>query len=223
MMTLPRPISGRRSNRNDGPLIRRLKRGDEDAFTELVNLYKRRAFSVAYRILNNIEDAKEISQEAFVRVYRSIDRFREDSNFYTWFYRILVNLCMDAKKKKGIASVPFSFFRRNDGSDNQIVETWSGNTKMDGPLDSLLNKELNDKITAAIDALPEKQRTVFILRNYEAMSLKDIAESMHCAEGTVKSHLSRAVRGLRGQLGHVSEQASISGGCKDEKMREVQR
>ncbi len=181
----------------DDILVYRFKQGDEKAFNALVNLYKHKAFAIAFHFANNVEDAQELSQEAFMKVYNSIDRFRQDSGFYTWFYRILINLCLDFNKKKRVKSIPFSQFFKKNSNNMNFEEGIEDNKKTEQPLGRLISKEKNREIDAAIALLPGNQRVVFILRNYEGMPIKEIAACMDCKEGTVKSHLHRAVRKLR--------------------------
>ena len=185
---------------DDRLLVQRVKQGDERAFAELVTRYQDKAFRIIYRFTNNVEDAKDLSQEAFVRVYRSIGRFKEGSSFYTWFYRILINLCIDFRRSRSIL-IPFSQLRKREGFNESLEEALVEDEGQANLAKVLLTRELNEKITQAIEALSAKQRTVFILRNYEGLALKEIAEVMNCAQGTVKSHLARAIGRLENMLG----------------------
>ncbi len=185
----------------DDILVQRFKQGDEKAFNALVNLYRQKAFAIALTFVNNIEDAQELSQEAFIKVYNSIDKFRQQSGFYTWFYRILINLCLDFKKKKQVKTILFSQFKKNNSGPMNFAEQIKDPKNNDHPLRRLISKEKNKEIEAAIALLPGNQRMVFILRNYEGMSIKEIAACMDCREGTIKSHLHRAVKKLRESLG----------------------
>ncbi len=180
---------------DDQILVHRFQDGDRKAFSILVNRYKKKAFAIAFHYVNNVDDAKELSQEAFFKAYKAMNSFKQQSNFYTWFYKILVNQCLDFKKKKRIASTPFSQFNHLDHKEN-----FSDNImdKTNQPADkTIISKEEMETIEVAISKLPDKQRIVFILRQFENMPLKQIALQMECKEGTVKSHLHRATMKLR--------------------------
>ncbi len=196
-------------------LVQRLKQGDEEAFTELVDKYKGKAFSIAYNFVNNIEDARELSQEAFVKVYNSIDKFQEGSTFYTWFYRVLVNLCLDFKKKKRLKTISFSQFKHNQSDDGSDPMERIKDEQAQSPSEKLLIKEQNERIGQAVKSLPEKQRIVFILRNYENMPLKEIALYIKSREGTVKSHLARAVKKLQELLTEMQSNEVIDNGGQE--------
>ncbi len=196
-------------------LVQRLKQGDEEAFTELVDKYKGKAFSIAYNFVNNIEDARDLSQEAFVKVYSSIDKFQEGSTFYTWFYRVLVNLCLDFKKKKRLKTISFSQFKHNQSDDGSDPMERIKDEQAQSPSEKLLIKEQNERIGQAIKSLPEKQRIVFILRNYENMPLKEIALYIKSREGTVKSHLARAVKKLQELLTEMQSDEVIDNGGQE--------
>ena len=186
---------------NECLLVQSMKQGDERAFTEMVDKYKKKAFAIAYRFTNNVEDAKDLSQEAFVKVYRCIGSFRGESSFLTWFYRILTNLCIDFKRRRSII-IPFSQFRKKaEGNESNTEERMLEDKGGIAPGKALLAKELNEKLTQAIEFLSAKQKIVFVLRNFEGLALKEIAKIMNCAEGSVKSHLARAVKKLQDIIG----------------------
>ncbi|MFH2057903.1 MAG: sigma-70 family RNA polymerase sigma factor [Pseudomonadota bacterium] len=184
----------------DNILVYRIQHGDRHAFNALVNNHKKKAFAIAYNFVNNVEDAKELSQEAFVKVYKAIGQFRQGSSFYTWFYRILINLCLDFKKKKRLNVTLFSQFKHKNSHDNGNMVAQVEDKKTKNPLEKLISQEKKKKIEQAISFLPDKQRMVFILRNDEQMSLKEIAVYMDSKEGTIKSHLHRAVKNLQKQF-----------------------
>ena len=137
---------------NDRYLVWRLKNGENEAFRELVSKYRSKAFGIAYNYVHNVEDAKELSQEAFVKVYRSIKNFNEKSSFFTWFYRLLINVCLDFRKKKRLPTISFSQFEQNneyDGAntadwveDKQINEIAAILQKSEGTVKSLLHRGL---------------------------------------------------------------------------------
>jgi len=171
----------------DKETIRRLKQGEEQAFMELVQKYKGQAFAISYNLVHSVEDAKEISQDAFVKVYNSLSSFNEDSKFFTWFYRILVNTCLDFKKKRTLPSKAFSQFAVNSENDQMQTVQWVEDPHQEGPLKGMLKDELNERIVSAIEELSKQQKAVFVMRHYEMMPLKEIAAILEMAEGTVKS------------------------------------
>ncbi|MFA5093630.1 MAG: RNA polymerase sigma factor [Candidatus Omnitrophota bacterium] len=178
-------------------LIERARNGDREAFNLLVDLYRERAFSVAFGFTGNTEDAKDALQEAFVKAYISIINFRGSSSFYTWFYRILVNQCKDLLRKRGIIKRVFSASLPGPYGEEPAVEAVDTSR---GPFDRVLDLETKRLIGEAVDKLPAKQKSVFILRHIEGMKMDEIARVVGCSESTVKVHLFRAVRGLRCRL-----------------------
>ncbi len=196
---------GKRMDR-DRELIKLIQGGSKDAFAELVERHKKRALSIAYSFTGDYEDAKNVSQEAFLKAYQSIRKFRGASSFYTWFYRILINACKDHIRKK--SAERFIFFINQEENDEErssedIFLTEPGSDP--DPQDELLNKELNKKITRAINSLPTNQRIAFVLKHIHGMSIKEIKNITHCAPGTVKSRLYHAVIKLQDRLGAYCE------------------
>lgn len=180
----------------DSFLIGRFKKGEERAFDELVNKYQKRIYYLAYSLTSNHADALDLSQEAFIKVYRSIHRFRGRSSFYTWLYRITVNICLNHLKKEAK--------RKEVPLDERIevaqVDWWSN------PKKALENKELQEGLTKAIDSLPPRQKTVFTLRHLEGLSHKEIASILGCSIGNVKANLFQALQKLRERLkGYVED------------------
>ena len=184
----------------DEELVARTKSGDGSAFEVLVDRYMKKAYFIAYDIAGNQEDARDLSQEAFVKVYESLARFRGDSSFYTWFYRILVNCCFDLRKRRtridGMTVGPLT-----DPDTGREVERPIAATGRDSdPLEALRQTELGEKIREAVETLTPQQRTAFILKNDQGLQIKEIAKIMRVAEGTVKAHLHWAVKSLQEKL-----------------------
>lgn len=170
-------------------LIVRFKNGDESAFNELVRKYMNIAYNIAYGIVGNCEDAKDISQDAFLKVYNSINKFRENSKFYTWFYRIIVNTSLNYIRGNKMLFIDFQ-----DKDINLVID------KSFGPAEKLEGFRIRDKIEKVLSRLSPKQKIVFELKNYQGLSLKEISEIMNCSIGTVKSHLFRAVKYLKDNI-----------------------
>ena len=177
----------------DLKLVHDFLRGDEDAFRKLVDKYKKRVYYTAYHIVGNHEDAMDLSQEAFISAFKSLAGFRGRSNFYTWLYRITVNRCLNHLKMK-------SRYTRVSLDDGR--ETMDKNTK--DITDGLSNEELRERIKTAVAVLPEQQRAVFVLRNYDGLSHKDISNILNISVGAAKAHYSLSVQKLRMALGDLA-------------------
>ena len=175
-----------RKEQGDEHLVRLAQAGDRDRFEILVERYKKRAYRIAFDFTQDPEEAKDLSQEAFLRAFKGLSSLNGRASFYTWFYRILVNLCLDYRKRRGRISLePF---------DEKIHITRD---------ESLQDAMAKRRVRAALGALSPKQRTAFILKHHHELSVKDIAKVMRTAEGTVKAHIHRAVLALRESLSGV--------------------
>lgn len=178
---------------DDLTLVQRVRQGDQRAFKLLVERYQRKVYSVALGMVKDREEAMDVSQEAFVKVYKYLDHFKGDSSFYTWLYRITVNICIDV-------------LRRRPGSKGEHVEL-DENLQMDSPeanigalgsrlgtnpQKSLLRKELASKIEEALQEVPEKHRAILLLREVEGMTYDDLARTLEIPKGTVMSRLFHA-------------------------------
>jgi len=175
-------------------LIRKAQRGNLQAFESLIQKYDTRVMKIAYDMVNNVDDARDIYQEVFIKVYRSIDKFRFASEFYTWLFRIAVNTCISFRRQRlKRQDLPFDEF------ESEHENHWKVLNKADAqnPEEQLLNQELNHLIQKSIAELSAQQRAVFVLRHYHGHKLKEIAEIMNCTEGTVKNYLFRATQKLQ--------------------------
>jgi len=169
------------------------------AFEQLVQRYDEKVLSIAATYANDPDDARDIYQEVFIRVYRGLPKFQFRSEFSTWLYRIATNVCLtfSAKKRKHqmipLAENP----EQDDGQLNGAAMIQSRDTPPD---QHAIDAEIASTVKDALDALSPQQRLVFTLRHYEGYKLKEIATMMDCAEGTVKKYLFTATRRLREQL-----------------------
>ncbi len=190
---------------NDTEAIRAVLDGDVDRFAEVVDRYQAQAQRVAFSLLGNYEDARDVSQEAFVSAFRALGRFRGGARFSTWLYRIVVNECKDAFKHRARQPVAVASI----GAEDRPGDDPAGGLFVDvadpaaGPSDQASNRELSRRISAEISQLPLKQRTAFLLHHVHGLPLADVAAVMGCRIGTVKSHLFRATERLRAQLADV--------------------
>ena len=170
-------------------LVERFQSGELAAFDEIVDRCQKRVYNLAYRFTRNCEDAYDISQEVFIKVFKSLSRLKNSSAFDAWLRRVTVNACMDHLRQRSSEQVFDDFACL----DHEYV-VGIRNILPDGPLE---NSELRRVISRAVDQLPKRQKKVFILRHYEGLPLKEIAKTLDCSLGTVKAHLFRATRRLR--------------------------
>lgn len=182
---------------SDKVLLERCRAGDETAFDDLVLRHQQRAFNVAFQLLRDHEDATEVAQDAFVRIYRSVGSFRGECEFTTWLHQIVVNLArnkhrwwkrrgrqagvsLDTPVKTDDGEVPLQIANDTDPPDVQTVKT-----------------EFMELLSRRMDELPRKFREVLVLRNIENLSYEQIASVLGCSIGTVKSRIARARETLR--------------------------
>ena len=178
---------------DDLTLVKRVRGGDQRAFKLLVERYQRKVYAVALGMLKDKEEAMDVSQEAFVKVYKYLDHFKGDSSFYTWLYRITVNICIDVMRRKGSAGgdpVEFDESIDNDLSEARIGAL--GSRLGTNPQKSALRRELAEKIQEALAAVPEKHRAILLLREIEGMSYEDLSRTLDIPKGTVMSRLFHA-------------------------------
>lgn len=176
----------------DAPLIERVKLGDVKAFEMLVVKYQRRIERLIGRMVRDVDLVPDIAQETFIRAYRAIPQFRGESAFYTWLYRIAVNT---AKKALGeLKRDPLITESARSVRDDDDETSWAENELSDGetPESVLASKQVAAAVNAAIDALSEDLRQAITLREIEGLSYEEIAESMSCPIGTVRSRIFRA-------------------------------
>jgi RNA polymerase sigma-70 factor (ECF subfamily) len=178
---------------DDLTLVQRVRTGDQRAFKLLVERYQRKVFSVALGMLKDKEEARDVAQEAFVKVYRYLDHFKGDASFYTWLYRITVNICIDAIRRKGAKGNEHVEFDESVKLDVAEANIGALGTRLGtNPQKSALRKELAERITAAMQQLPEAHRQILLLREVEGMSYEDIARTLEIPKGTVMSRLFHA-------------------------------
>ncbi len=188
---------------SDEELVELAKGGDRKAFEELVVRHQDRAYSLALHMcLGDTLEAQDLTQEAFLRAFRNIGNFRGDSAFYTWLFRIVVNTCLDGRRKKLRWENLFSFwrFRSDEQEETDELEAQADPTPGSDPLAMLSSKQLSRQVRRALEALPPRQRMALQLKVIHGMSLKEISQLMGAAEGTVKSHLFRATHKLQQDL-----------------------
>lgn len=181
--------------KSDADLVLEARQGSERAFSELVGRYKEKAIQMAAVTVGNYEEAKDISQEAFVKAYRALDRFELRSSFSTWFYRILMNTAKDCLRKKRWKN--FLTFRKTEEMENFFEAVADPRP---APSSNLLNAELGQKITQALNRLPLRQKWIFTLRFIEGLTLAQISEAAGVSEGTVKATLHFAAQKFKKEM-----------------------
>jgi RNA polymerase sigma-70 factor (ECF subfamily) len=188
----------------DAVLVERLKSGDRQASDELIRRYQEKAFAVAFRMLSgDREEALDLTQDAFLTALRKIDGFEGKSSFYTWFYRILINTCLDFLRRRKRWRRLLYFRRPNSRDTREPSETLAEVASSEpsaNPGAAVDARELQRDVRGAMALLSDRQRMIFNLKVFEEMRIAEIARTTGLAEGTVKSHLFRATRIMRGAL-----------------------
>lgn len=182
------------SRAEDSILIERIKQGDLSAFDELIARYEKQVYSFAYRMAQNYDDANDIASEAFIKVFQAINKFRGDSNFSTWVFRIVTNTYLD-KKKRSKAHLNVAIDEYVELNESSVAKQFEDPAP--DPLEMMEESERKDIILDAINQLPDYQRIIIDLFHLQGLSYEEIAEVVSLPIGTVKSRLNRARLVLR--------------------------
>ncbi|CAI6232783.1 RNA polymerase sigma factor SigW [Bacillus subtilis] len=176
--------------------IKQVKKGDQDAFADIVDIYKDKIYQLCYRMLGNVHEAEDIAQEAFIRAYVNIDSFDINRKFSTWLYRIATNLTIDRIRKKKP-----DYYLDAEVAGTEGLTMYS-QIAADGvlPEDTVVSLELSNTIQQKILKLPDKYRTVIVLKYIDELSLIEIGEILNIPVGTVKTRIHRGREALRKQL-----------------------
>lgn len=167
-------------NQNEREWISRCQQGDPNALKEIYDQYHKKVYQIAYGVVRQREEALDIVQEVFIKLFHSIKNFKGRSQFFTYLYRMVINTAIDHTRK--IGKYPLSSL--DDVGSFQPPEDIER-----GPEKTLLNKELRERLNRALDKLPPEQRAVLVLREVEGLSYQEMAETMGCSIGTVMSRL----------------------------------
>lgn len=178
-------------------LVRRFRGGDPRAFDDLVLTFQARVFGIAYRMVNRYEEAADLTQEIFVKVYRSLPKFRGESSFSTWLFAIALNMCRTGRRRmrRRAEHEVQTLTEAEPNSANGIAMDWASS-----PVELLKRKEIRDLVQNCLAALPPEFRAVMVLRDVQGMSGEETAAILDCSLGTVKSRLSRARLQMRKAL-----------------------
>ena len=188
-------------------MIRRVQHGDVDAFGLLVTAYEKNVFNVALQMLGNREDAQDIAQEAFLKAYNSLSSFRGDSQFSSWLYRIVSNLCLDFKRRQSRRPSSSLTVEDDDGENVQLDIA----DESQSPETLLERKLTREAVRRGLAELPDEQRQILLLREIQGLSYEEIGEAMGLEAGTVKSRIFRARKKLCAYLlkdGNISDSIS---------------
>jgi len=190
---------------DDNAIIDGMARGDQRAFRELVERYKKKVFYLALDMAGNAVDAEDISQDVFLKVYRSFSTFRRGAKLGSWLYRVTYNASIDHLRSKGLAPEPVAdeVLELHGGADQAPAQA-----RASDPVAAAETSQLQARIAAALEKISPQEKAVFVLRHYEELKLRDIAETLGLSIGSVKSYLFRAVHKLQKELGG---RAGISG------------
>ena len=179
----------------DEELVARSRTGDAESFNQLISRWERPIYALAYRVIGREEDARDVTQETFLRAFRGLAAFKGQAKFSSWLYRIALNLCRDwirRKKRSPIATLPEDVELEDLASDAGPTETVE---------DLVSRRELSELVEAAMARLPEEQRTAIILKEYHGMTFQEIADLQGCPLSTVKTRLYQGLSVLRRELG----------------------
>jgi RNA polymerase sigma-70 factor (ECF subfamily) len=202
-----RPVGATQTSRaarvDDTLLIRQAQQGDKSAFEELVRHYDGPVLRLALHLTRSSEDAQDIYQEAFLRAYRNLDRFRFQCSFYTWIYRIVTNLCLDHLRKNQIRSRRAFVDQHATDDERSVLDTVPDDRPMASPERALINGELRSRIGEALSRLSPRERMIFELRHYHGVRLQTVATILDTTENTVKNTLFRAKHKLQADLAEV--------------------
>jgi RNA polymerase sigma-70 factor, ECF subfamily len=177
----------------DSELVSRAAGGDLAAFQALVERHRSMVYRVAFQFAGNHYDAEDIAQEVFIKVYRSLEKFRQDSQLTSWLYRIVMNACIDHRRRQR----PASAAPLGEEAEHRMLNTPE---ETPDPEDRAYAGELGEVLESEIARLPQGQRIVFIMRHHHGLKLSEIADALGLAEGTVKRQLHAAIYRLRARL-----------------------
>jgi RNA polymerase sigma-70 factor, ECF subfamily len=184
---------------DEAGLIRAAQKGDQDAFERLVRTYDQSVLRLSMNLLRSPDEARDVYQEVFLKVFKNLHLFRFDCSFHTWLYRIATNVCLDHLRRRKVRKEESTVVETSDGPVDQVTrlaeEGPEGN-----PERQTWNRELSQGISAALDALTPRERTVFELRHYEGLRLRAIGEILGTSEEAAKNCLFRATQKMRASL-----------------------
>jgi RNA polymerase sigma-70 factor (ECF subfamily) len=193
-------VQGASERSSEVDLIRAAQRGDSGAFEQLVRSYDHNVLRMAFNLLHSEEDARDIYQEVFLRVYRNLPKFRFDCSFNTWLYRIVANLCLDQLRKRKVRKEEASAFETASGEVDRFQFVPEQRADVD-PQRQLMSAEVNARIQKVLGQLTPRERVVFEMRHFQGLRLRAIGEALGVTEEAAKNCLFRATQKMRSALG----------------------
>lgn len=185
---------------SDTELINKAQKGDESAFNELICRYDSNVLSLALKYVNDRDDAKDIYQEVFLRVFRGLKNFKYKSEFSTWLYRITTNVCLTFVSRSNKQAMT----RINNDMEADAIDSITGaGDENDNPDQYLERSEIKTNVNEALNKLSPKQKMIFMLKHYEGYKIREISEMLSTSEGTIKKYLFEANHKLRSQLSEL--------------------
>ncbi|HWB83571.1 MAG TPA: RNA polymerase sigma factor [Bryobacteraceae bacterium] len=191
-----------RLNPDVDSLIRAAQGGDDDAFEQLVRTYDQSVLRLAVNLLRSPEDARDVYQEAFLRVYRNLHGFRFDCSFHTWLYRIVTNVCLDQLRKRRVRKEESFVMDTAEGPLDRI-DVFEEEASHANPERCLWNNQIRQRVEQALGGLTPRERMVFELRHYQGLRLRNIGEVLGTTEEAAKNCLFRATQKMRAELGDL--------------------
>jgi RNA polymerase sigma-70 factor (ECF subfamily) len=191
---------------DDADLVAAARAGDRAAFQTLFERYNRRAYTLALGVVRNTDDALDLVQDAFIKAHKHLDRFEGNASFYTWLYRIVMNLAIDLLRKQRrqrpveLDEMALAASGKDILDDSLLPKILGGN-----PGRALMDKQIRARIDAALDQLSDNHRTVLIMRELEGLSYEDMANAMGCSKGTIMSRLFHARKNMQRQLADLMD------------------
>lgn len=188
------------NRKRERELVMKAQAGNEFAYQQLVEANMRRVYSLALKYTGNHQDADDMAQEAFIKAYKALPRFQGDAAFGTWIYRIAINCCISLKRKKS---------RWGESLDEEYAVHIEDPDSMDTERQTMA-RQTREKVSEAIENLSPQQRAIFVMKYLQQKKIREIADVLDCAEGTVKQQLYRAVRKMRDQLNPLMERVEVA-------------
>jgi len=185
---------------DDTMLVREAQRGNRAAFEELVRHYDQAVLRLALHLTGSEHEAQDIYQDAFLKAYKSIGRFRFECSFYTWIYRIVTNLCLDQIRRKQVRKEDAPVAVDSEGEQFDVLAQVADGRSGANPERDLMRRELGGRIGSALEKLTPRERMVFELKHYHGLKLRTVGEVLNTTEETAKNTLFRATQKLRGAL-----------------------
>ena len=193
------------SDLDDHDLVDAARRGDREAFRTLFERYHRRAYALAFGVLRHQDDAMDVVQDAFIKAHRYLDKFEGNSSFYTWLYRIVMNLAIDhLRKHRRVKPVELDESKVDESGDEALLPRILGAN----PGRALMDKQIRARIDQALSELSDNHRAVLVMRELEGLSYEEMAQAMECSKGTIMSRLFHARRNMQKRLLDLIENPS---------------